>query len=166
MKVIAVAGIPGAGKSTVAMALADAIGARVVSPGDAARAAGDQSVRNGGMADEKLVRDYVARSIREAKKDIILDGFPRTFAQYVLLPPDTTLVRVVTEERTALDRLSARGREDDTPDLVVKRVHEQSALLEGWLADATHITVWNGADMTREEVGQYAVRRLDLHHSN
>jgi adenylate kinase len=56
-------------------------------------------------------------------KGLVLDGYPRSVDQAKSLPFDINLVVHVTlPENVAIERLIARGRYDDTPDAIRKRL--------------------------------------------
>lgn len=141
---IAVAGIPGAGKTTLARGLCRAYEyTGLISTGDIARRVDPAGLAAGGLADEDSFRagwDERMKAVAMGWR-YVLDGIPRSRGQMDLLPDDTTLIVLTCRPDIARDRLLRRGREDDEPDIVSRRITEQSALLEvehadGWLYTA------------------------------
>jgi adenylate kinase family enzyme len=137
---IAIAGIPGSGKTTLAMALQDAFGWALMSTGDIARRADPASILDGGLANERVFREEFRDTLADTRGSglVVIDGIPRNREQADILPPSTMVVALTVRPDIAVERLTRRGRSDDTPDLIAKRVKEQAALLEvndshGWL---------------------------------
>lgn len=169
LRVVAVAGIPGAGKTTLARALAEHYGWGYIGTGDTARAVDPKSLAQGGMADESLFRE--AFKMRLAKwtgpEMVVLDGIPRSRGQIELLPYFTTLLALTCRPDIARERLLRRGREDDTPDLVDRRITEQSDLLDvqhadGWLYTlAGWGRVINTSQKRPEEIAADVIAFLD-----
>jgi adenylate kinase len=147
-------GPPGAGKGTQAQRLKDNLGIAHLSTGemlrDAARAEsrlGLQAARH--MQAGELVPDEVVVGVvadRLAEKDCargcLFDGFPRTVPQAQALdqmlerrgmPLDLVLALDVPAERL-VDRLLARGREDDNRDTIEERFRQYNRLTEPLLA--------------------------------
>ena len=144
---IVMLGAPGSGKGTQAARLSARLGIPTVSTGEIFRAERDRNSSLGRRAASyldhgHLVPDDIAAEVvrrRLSKPDtapgFLLDGFPRTVPQAVTLdelltaantPLDTVLdLRVDRDELTR--RLSARGRSDDTPATVARRLAEYAA---------------------------------------
>ncbi len=76
-EVIAITGDPGAGKSTLARALARALGASVWSAGDVARALSREVRRGVAWGPEEEMRVLMRRAVEAATGPLILDGWPR-----------------------------------------------------------------------------------------
>ena len=138
VKIVALTGFPGAGKTTLAGPLAERLGARVVSPGDAARQHDPHALAEGRMADEGLIRDYMTGQWREGVDDLVLDGFPRTQEQADLLPDGSLVVWLSVGLSVAAERLRGRGRADDTDQIIQRRLEEQSRLMRN-MASRAHI---------------------------
>jgi len=143
---LAITGVPGTGKTTLALALSTQLGWPVVSTGNIARVTDPGGLARGGMANEAdfvvaFARHYaLVRSL--ADTPVILDGIPRTVGQLGYLPADTTRVILLTARPdVAVDRLLRRGREDDTPELIERRMREQGALLQIDQADGWAFTI-------------------------
>lgn len=113
---IALLGVTGAGKSTLAAELQKGYGFASVSTGDYVRKYFPQDPLSGGFSDrEKQIREYVDQRMGEDR--IVLDGFPRHLEQLVWLckeyGPDKLLFVVMRISFTeAKERVTLRGRED------------------------------------------------------
>lgn len=139
-RVIAITGIPGAGKTTLAKTVGAVLGYPVISTGDISRRVDPDGLAAGAMADEALLRRAFQQTLEDADWSTpnIVDGLPRSREQVALLPYFTRIVNLTCRPDIARDRLLRRGREDDTPDIVARRIEEQSELLDikhadGWL---------------------------------
>lgn len=149
LDVVAITGIPGAGKTTLALQLSELTGWHVLSTGDIARRVDPASLSNGDLADEAAFRAAYKREILGYRGlPVILDGLPRSRSQVELLPAEGTMVFFLwCRYDIALGRLLRRGRSDDSSLIAEKRIREQSALLEadsndGW---ARKLAGWAGS---------------------
>lgn len=141
---VAIAGIPGSGKTTLARGLAEARGWVVLSTGDIARAVDPDGLAAGGLADESAFRrgwDAALASVKDTGTTVVFDGIPRSRGQLDLLPEGTKLLGLNVRPDIARQRLLLRGRPDDTDDIIGRRIEEQSALLEVRHADGWFYTV-------------------------
>lgn len=139
---VVVLGAPGSGKGTQAARIAAKGGLKHVSSGDLLRAAVENKTEIGQqvasiMAKGHLVPDEKvlalvteALSQEDARSGWILDGYPRTADQAEALEDvistnretvDFVLVLDVDDE-TVVERTAGRGRDDDGPDIVRKRL--------------------------------------------
>jgi adenylate kinase len=134
-------GPPGAGKGTQAVRIAEQLGIPHISTGDLFRAnlAGETPLgleAKGYMDAGNLVPDSVTVGMVKARladpdaaKGFLLDGFPRTTAQAdalaeILAETGDELDAVVelqVPEDVVVERLLARGRSDDTEDVIRNR---------------------------------------------
>lgn len=135
--IIAISGPPGAGKTTLAANLSAALEVQVLSTGDIARSVDPAAMKVGAMADEDAFRAEFLRRLDAVSGSLILDGIPRSREQMALLPPGTVVIGLTCSRGVAEQRLATRGRVDDTPVLIKRRLAEQRALLEvdkhdGW----------------------------------
>lgn len=138
-RVIAIFGLPGAGKTTVAGALAETLGRPIISSGDIARRIDPAALARGEMADRATLRAAFAREMLNASDTgVIVDGLPRDPSDVELLNQAETLFVLLTcRPDIAIYRQLRRGRTGDTPALIEKRTLEQQALMElnkhgGW----------------------------------
>ncbi len=152
-EVVAITGLPGAGKTTLALGLSELTGWPIMSTGDIARRVDPAGLSRGELADEELFRAAFLGAIGAFTPPVILDGLPRSRGQVELLPPDTIVLSLWCRHDIAVGRLLRRGRSDDTEALAKKRVEEQSVLLEfehsdrygpvrGWARD---LAGWQGS---------------------
>lgn len=137
-------GVAGSGKSMQGRRLADEFGLPWVSTGEFLRmlVSGD---RRKAMLSGKLLKDseiiQLARKIFaliDTQEEFILDGFPRTVAQADWLLNQakhdqlkiTAVIHLTASPETVLERLMARGRQDDTEQAIEERFreYEQSIL--------------------------------------
>jgi adenylate kinase len=148
-------GPPGAGKGTQSERLLDHLRILHLSTGDMLRLAYQEQSELGLLAHEHIVQgrlvpdalmvDLVAQRLElgDCRRGYILDGFPRTLGQAETLdellrrrhtPLDAVLeLKADTEE--LVKRLAGRGRADDRPDIVRKRLeeyHRQTAPLSDY----------------------------------
>ena len=143
-RVILLLGPPGAGKTTQAKRLSAKYEIPVISMSEILRKEGggksglNKRLRaqiasgdlvNDEMANE-LVRKYVGQ--KKAQRGFILDGYPATDkqAQYLdatlseMSLPAPVVLHLQTPDSVALTRMQARGRADDTPEIMRRRLEE------------------------------------------
>lgn len=131
-------GRQGAGKGTQCVELATHYGAPHISTGDMLRAAVAEGTElglqakaimdEGGLVPDDLMLGVVEE--RLARPDVatggfLLDGFPRTVAQAEALLEAVTVdtaIDLVVPEDVVRERMLGRGREDDTPEAIDKRL--------------------------------------------
>ena len=147
-------GPPGAGKGTQAELLSETLGIPHISTGDLFRANISQGTAigieakkyldAGDLVPPEITVDMVRARLNEpdASKGFILDGFPRSIEQAealnsILADLDTELdavVSFVVDPDVVVDRMLARGRADDTEDVIRNRMavydKETAPLLE------------------------------------
>ena len=155
---ILIVGPPGAGKGTQAAVLSAELGVPHISTGELFRAHVEDETELGRQVKQyldygALVPDEVTNEmVRERLTDIdcrdgfLLDGFPRTVSQAQVLTGmlgdldcelDTVLELDVCED-VVMQRLLARGRDDDTEDVIRHRqrvYREETAPLLDFYSD-------------------------------
>ena len=128
-------GGPGTGKSTAGKRLAETLGWPWVSSGALLRESKEQWVieklKTAELFDDAMVAELVLPRI-ESVNNVVLDGFPRTLKQAKLMIDRGIKVDLAIELtiplEEALARLSARGREQDVPEIIEERyqMYEQT----------------------------------------
>ncbi|MCH5644277.1 MULTISPECIES: adenylate kinase [unclassified Gordonia (in: high G+C Gram-positive bacteria)] len=139
---LVILGPPGAGKGTQAELLSEALGIPHISTGDLFRANISQGTAvgveakkyldAGNLVPSEITVDMVRARVGEpdAAKGFILDGFPRSTEQAdalkdILAALDTSLDAVLSFEvdtDVVVDRMLARGRADDTEEVIRNRM--------------------------------------------
>lgn len=156
-KVLAIAGQPGAGKTTLANNLHEALGWPIISTGDIARRVDPEGLARGELADEAAFREAFFEAYYDLGPTLaepaILDGMPRSRAQLDYLPRERLLMGLTCRIDIAIERQLRRGRAGDSAEIIEKRTREQSALLEvdhadGWLY---HVAGWGAVVNTSQK---------------
>jgi adenylate kinase family enzyme len=162
-RVVAIFGPPGAGKTTVAKALADELGRTYISSGDVARAIDPGSIARGEMADRFKLQQGFKALLDDAianEEEVIVDGLPRDPGDVAMLDPEQTLFILLNARSDILiDRQLRRGRPGDEDTVVVtRRTFDQRELMglndpHGWAFGlVTHVGALNTGDKTRDQV--------------
>ena len=145
-------GPPGVGKGTQSKRLVAAYQIPHISTGEMLRAAIEQGteagkisagfIDQGHLAPDSLVLALVEERLQQSdcERGYLLDGFPRTITQAQGLDqylqaretPLSVVLELKVETALILERLAARGRDDDRPDVIRQRLEryaEQTAPL-------------------------------------
>lgn len=134
MKILFI-GPQGSGKSTQGHLLAKFLGLPYISTGDIFRKMkGEirQILDQGKLVDDQTTAKIVKEQLREEnyQNGFVIDGYPRTLQQIRLFDPGfDKVVYLDLPDDDATKRLLARGREDDTPELIAERLknyHQQT----------------------------------------
>jgi len=155
---VVIVGPPGAGKGTQAAVLSDELGIIHISTGDLFRAHVDGDTElgrkvkhyldSGALVPDEVTNAMVAQRLTDdvCRVGFLLDGFPRTVAQAkalenLLRDRDCGIDAVLeldAPEDEVVERLLARGRDDDTEDVIRRRqqlYREETAPLLEFYAD-------------------------------
>jgi adenylate kinase len=131
-------GPTGAGKSVQGQMIAARHDWEWLSTGELLRDSNDPAIirilKSGDLVSDSLTYDVFHKAIQEAKEDgfdnIIIDGFPRTkdqaqwLSKYMRMNDEKIDLVIVLEvpEVDIMKRLEKRGRMEDTPDTIAKRM--------------------------------------------
>lgn len=124
-------GLAGSGKSTQGQKLAAATGRVWLSAGQILRESGqfDEILNSGKLVDDMLTVEIMAHAmagvVREGK-NLILDGFPRDAKQANWMAENIVeviekIILIDVPKGELLRRLEARGRSDDTKEVILQR---------------------------------------------
>jgi adenylate kinase len=131
-------GVAGSGKSVQGRMLADELALPWLSTGEFLRMLISGERRKDMLAGKLLSDREIIKLVQkifaliDVHEEFILDGFPRTVQQADWLLNQhkhgqldvTAVIHLVIDEKTALDRLLVRGRQDDTRDAILERMRE------------------------------------------
>ncbi len=134
MKILLI-GSQGSGKSTQADLLALHLGVPKISTGDIFRKIREEDsdegrrIKNildsGQLVDDQITAEIVKKRLQQSdvQNGFILDGYPRNITQVELFDPgfDKVIYLKVPQDEV-VKRLMNRGREDDTEELINKRL--------------------------------------------
>jgi adenylate kinase len=159
---------PGGGKGTQGIRLARELGVKHISSGDVLR----EEVANetplghevkAHMAAGRLAPDeLVTRAILPALEPLdgyILDGYPRTRAQAEGLDFDAVVYLRVPDDEVER-RLLARGREDDTAEVIKERLREYDEDTEPLIDHYRDVLVEVDGDRPEDEIAADLKQRL------
>ena len=140
MKILII-GPQGSGKTTQSKLLSEYLGVPYIETGEHLRKLSKENtflgkkvkdiLDRGEMVPDDIVAEIVEKRLKE--KDVIrgfvMNGYPRTLDQIKLFKQSFDKVLYIEiDDREALNRLLKRGREDDTPDLIKKRLADYHRL--------------------------------------
>lgn len=133
-------GVAGAGKSVQGRHLSDMLGYPWISTGEMLRQhiSGEKRQRmlkGELLTDDELfeiVEPVLLEHVHDGQAKVILDGFPRTHEQAKWLQtfsennkvPISCIIRLEADENVVIERLLARGRPDDTKEVLKTRFSE------------------------------------------
>ncbi len=167
-------GPPGAGKGTQAQTLAEHLNIPHISTGEILRQAMKEQtplgikaqsyVDSGELVPDQLVQDLVQERFNQpdAKNGWILDGFPRKVTQAAFLEKlleaihqgGERVVNLDAPDEIVIARLLARGRKDDTEEVIRRRLEvyrAETAPLIDYYGDRKKLLTVNG-NQSQEDV--------------
>ncbi|AFY43198.1 adenylate kinase [Nostoc sp. PCC 7107] len=167
-------GPPGAGKGTQAQVLAEYLQIPHISTGEILRQAMKEQtplgikaqsyVDSGELVPDQLVQDLVEERLAQsdAKSGWILDGFPRKVTQAAFLEEllaktaqgGERVVNLDAPDDIVISRLLARGRKDDTEEVIRRRLEvyrNETAPLIDYYSQRERLLTVNG-NQSQEEV--------------
>jgi adenylate kinase len=176
-------GAPGSGKGTHSVEVAKYFGVPQLSTGDVFRREVKnqtpigrlvmQCMKDGGLAPDHVTFQVVRNELRAWKyrKGAILDGFPRNVPQAEMLARFLrsrgvslkVIVALEVPEEELLKRLLARGRADDTPEVIKNRMRvyeNESGPLVPYYERTGRLLRVSLPGAAREEVLDFILRRL------
>ena len=171
---IVLLGRPGSGKGTQGERLAAALDVVHLSTGQLLRDAVEMSsalgrsvrhtVETGGLVDDATMAALLAYAVADASSGFVLDGYPRTLSQCEALEEvfgvdgiDLAL-EIDVPAHLVVDRLRARGRADDDPEVVLRRLWEyerQTRVVSDWFERQARLVCVDGtgtADVVAADV--------------
>ncbi len=178
---LVILGKQGAGKGTQCELLVSRYGLTHISTGDMLRAAvaagtplgqeAEAVMASGELVSDDLILRIVEQRLAQpdAQAGFLLDGFPRTQPQadglYGLLDADglTAAIDLDVPDAVVTQRMAGRGREDDTPDAIARRLalyEKETAPLRQSFASNTRLLTIDGLG-TPEQVHQRICSHLD-----
>ena len=136
-KIIMIGG-PGAGKSTYSEIITKKLNIPHIYTGDMMRQLAKQDTPDGRRVKDLLSKgqfaplSIVINAVKErvskpdAQKGYVFDGFPRNVEQAQRMEKEGIeydhVINLVVSEEEVIKRLTARGREDDKPEIIKKRL--------------------------------------------
>lgn len=167
-------GQAGSGKTTQAQLLAKFLGVPLLDAGDLLRSIAQEQTPKGQAIKEIMGKgeliddDMVIQSIEERLKSeeyakgVVINGFPRTLgqAERFSVPTDKVFNIKISDDISA-KRLLARGREDDTAEVIKNRlkVYHQEPII-AFYKDLGILEEVDG-ERSVEEIAQDIARRLE-----
>ena len=152
-KIIMIGG-PGAGKSTYSEIITKKLGIPHIYTGDMMRKLAKQDTPDGRKVKDLLAKgefaplDIVMKAVKErvsqedAQNGYVFDGFPRNVEQANKMKEANIgydyVINLNVSEEEVVRRLTARGREDDKPEIIKKRLevyHKQTKPLLDYFKD-------------------------------
>ena len=175
-KIIMIGG-PGSGKSTYSNLIKKELGIAHIYTGDMMRELARQNTPDGRKVKELLSKGefaptpIVIKAVKErmkkpdAMKGYVFDGFPRNVEQAGAMEAKGIeydhVINLVVSEEEVIKRLTARGREDDKPEIIKQRLRvyekETRPLLDYYKKEIINIKAEGG---TPEEIAAKIIEKL------
>jgi len=179
-KIIMIGG-PGSGKSTYSEIITRKLNIPHIYTGDMMRALAKTNTPDGQKVKDLLSKgqfaplDIVINAVKDrlkkpdAQKGYVFDGFPRNVEQAERMEEEGIeydyVINLVVSEDEIIRRLTARGREDDKPEIIKKRLavyeKETRPLLDYFKNEIINIKAEGG---TPEEIAAKIVEKLKWKH--
>jgi adenylate kinase len=135
-------GIAGAGKSMQGRILADEHGYAWISTGEILRVLVTgkrrQEMLKGNLLSDGEIIEIIDKvfDMIDTTQEFVLDGFPRTIPQADWLTNQVKkgrfelhcIINLEASNDTIIERLTSRGRQDDTPEAISRRIEEYSVV--------------------------------------
>lgn len=172
MKIIFL-GMQGSGKSTQAQILANKLSIPYIEMGQLLRdkskdndqigIAIRKSLESGKLVDNEITIDTLKQKTFEYKLGYVLDGYPRNKQQLGALDLDIDVVYYIkVSDGEARKRLLSRNRQDDTPQLIDKRIeifHSETEPLLSYFLNKGLLQEVDG-ERTIEEISEDLEKRV------
>ena len=175
-KIIMIGG-PGSGKSTYSEIITKKLNIPHIYTGDMMRKLAKQDTPDGRKVKDLLAQgkfaplDIVINAVKDrvskpdAQKGYVFDGFPRNVEQAERMEEENIeydyVVNLVVSEEEIIKRLTARGREDDKPEIIKKRLavyeKETRPLLDYFKNEIINIKAEGG---TPEEIAAKIIEKI------
>jgi adenylate kinase len=159
---------PGGGKGTQGVRIAEELGVAHISSGELLRAAVAEDtpigrevaghIAAGRLAPDALVTQAV-KPVLDTRDGYVLDGFPRNLAQTDDLDFDA-VIHLDVPEAVTRKRLLARGRADDTEDVIERRLQQYAADTEPLVDHYRDVLVEVNGDRPPDEITAELLQRL------
>mgnify|MGYP001569970074 CR=1 FL=1 len=166
-------GLPGSGKTVTAQRLSEKLNLCLVKTGTLLRELESEdsergreikrALTEGSLADNFLVSEIVKEKIegQDCLNGFIVDGYPRDIEQLKSFDPEFShVIFLKVSEKTVRERLLKRGREDDTPEVIEKRLEVQTDELGRVLDHYKDNLIEIDGEKTEEEVYQNILDEL------
>ena len=175
-KIIMIGG-PGSGKSTYSEIITKKLGIPHIYTGEMLRAISKQNTEDGRTVKKlldqgkfaptpmtiKIVKQRLEKP--DAQKGYIFDGFPRSVEQAKMMEEQGIeydyVINLVIPEEEIIKRLTARGREDDKPEIIKKRLatyeKETRPLLDFYKKEIINIKAYGG---TPESIANEIIKKV------
>jgi len=179
-KIIMIGG-PGSGKSTYSEIITRKLNIPHIYTGDMMRALAKTNTPDGQKVKDLLSKgqfaplDIVINAVKDrvskpdAQKGYVFDGFPRNVEQAERMEEEGIeydyVVNLVVSEEEIIKRLTARGREDDKPEIIKKRLavyeKETRPLLDYYKNEIINIKAEGGEP---EEIAAKIIEKIKWKH--